>query len=344
MALHEAPPLTLVVTRRETLCDDIVAFELRLPDGAELPAFEAGAHIDLHLPAADDAPGAIPRRRSYSLCNPPGERGRYLIAVQREATGRGGSAWLHAHLQAGDRIGVSAPRNLFALRPAPRHLLLAGGIGLTPLLAMAEVLWAAGQHFELHICVRSAQRLPFARRLLEAPWSGCVQVHADDADPALDLAALLAQQGADTLAYCCGPAGFMAAVQRAADDAGWPAERVVVEHFAAPPPPAAAAVEPGHFELDWAPTGQRLSVGPADSVARVLLAAGIELPISCEQGICGQCCLQVVAGEADHRDLVYGTHEHDVERRFTPCCSRAHSPRLSLAPLGWAAPGWTAPG
>jgi vanillate O-demethylase ferredoxin subunit len=136
----------------------------------------------------------------------------------------------------------------------------------------------------------------------------------------------------------------MAAVQRAADDAGWPAERVVVEHFAAPPPPAAAAVEPGHFELDWAPTGQRLSVGPTDSVARVLLAAGIELPISCEQGICGQCCLQVVAGEADHRDLVYGTHEHDVERRFTPCCSRAHSPRLSLAPLGWAAPGWTAPG
>jgi vanillate O-demethylase ferredoxin subunit len=339
MALHEAPPLTLVVTHRETLCDDIVAFELRHPDGAELPAFEAGAHIDLHLPATEGEPAPAPRRRSYSLCNRPAERFRYLIAVQREAAGRGGSAWLHAQLQAGDRIAVSAPRNLFALQPAPRHLLLAGGIGLTPLLAMAEVLWAAGRPFELRICVRSAQRLPFARRLLEAPWAGCVQVHADDAGPALDLGALLAQQGAGTLAYCCGPAGFMAAVQRAATDAGWPAERVVVEHFAAPAFPAAAAVEPGHFELDWAPTGQRLAVGPSDSVARVLLNAGINVPISCEQGICGQCCLQVVAGEADHRDLVYGTHEHTVERRFTPCCSRAHSPRLSLAPLGWTAPG-----
>ena len=348
MALHEAPPpslapLSLVVTRRETLCDDIVAFELRHPDGAELPAFEAGAHIDLHLPAAEGGPGSAPRRRSYSLCNRPAERFRYLIAVQREAAGRGGSAWLHAHLQVGDRIGVGAPRNLFALRPAdgstPRHLLLAGGIGLTPLLAMAEVLWAAGRPFELRVCVRSAQRLPFAQRLAEAPWAGCVHVHADDAGPALDLPALLAQQSAGTRAYCCGPAGFMAAVQRAAADAGWPADRVVVEHFAAPASPAATAhVEPGHFELDWAPTGQRLVVGPADSVARVLLAAGIEVPISCEQGICGQCCLQVEAGEADHRDLVYGAHEHEVERRFTPCCSRAHSPRLSLAPLGWVAP------
>ena len=126
-------PLTLQVRHRQALAEDIVAFELQDPQGAPLPAFEAGAHIDLQLPVGV---------RSYSLCNAPGERHRYLIAVQRERTGRGGSRWVHEHLGTGTLIQASGPRNHFALRPAPHTLLLAGGIGLTPLLAMAESLWA----------------------------------------------------------------------------------------------------------------------------------------------------------------------------------------------------------
>lgn len=340
MPLDPAQTLTLRVSRREPLCDGIVAFELRATDDRPLPAFDAGAHIDLHLPPA--RPGEAPRRRSYSLCNPPDERDRYLIAVQHEHAGRGGSAWLHAQLQPGDRIDASTPSNLFALQPAPHALLLAGGIGLTPLLAMAETLWAQDRSFTLQVRVRSRARLPFARRLQEAPWAQAVQVLADDEAQAdtETLDRLIAAQPAGTRIWTCGPAGFMAAVRAAAARAGWSTDRVVTEHFAAPAP--APTLEPGDriasggFEIDWAPSGQRLAVAPHESVAQVLQAAGIAVALSCEQGICGQCCVQHLDGPADHRDLVYGAHEHQVERRFTPCCSRAPAAsRLVLAPLGW---------
>jgi vanillate O-demethylase ferredoxin subunit len=327
------PRLDLQVSQRLVLAEDIVGFELRHPQGAPLPRFEAGAHIDLHLPPQPDGSGRV---RSYSLCNPPHEPHRYLVAVQCERAGRGGSLWLHQHLQPGQHIQVGWPRNLFALRPAPHTLLLAGGIGLTPLLAMAEALWAAGRSFELHVAVRSRARLAFAQHLATAPWSAQVRVHVDGEYPALDLTALLARQGESTLLATCGPAGFMAAVQRAARQLGWPDGRVLLEHFAAPAPQASGAAAPGGFELHWAPTGQRIRVAAQQSAAQALIAAGVPVALSCEQGICGQCCVQVLDGTPDHRDLVYGAHDHEVARRFTPCCSRAASPRLVLAPMGWA--------
>ena len=242
------PPalLHLQVRQRIPLAQDIVAFELRDPQGHALPAFEAGAHIDLHLPG--DTPDAPGRVRSYSLCNAPDERDQYLIAVQREAAGRGGSRWLHEHLQTGDTVIVGAPRNAFALRPAPHTLLLAGGIGMTPLLAMAETLWRQDRSFELHIGVRSRSRLAFAERLTQAPWSTCVQVHVDspspDPTPPWSLPALLAAQPSHTRAYACGPAGFMQAVQQAARALGWADDRVVIEHFAPPAPVPTASEAP----------------------------------------------------------------------------------------------------
>ncbi|NDY93440.1 PDR/VanB family oxidoreductase [Ideonella livida] len=343
----------LQVQRRERLCADIVALTLVDPSGVPLPDWTAGAHVDLLLPL--DGPAAPPRARSYSLCHRPGERGHYQIAVQRERAGRGGSAWVHEHLHEGAWVPVRPPRNLFTLRPAPHVLLLAGGIGLTPLLAMAEALWAEGRSFALQVAVRQRTRLPFAARLAQAPWARHVQVWADDEGAALDLPAQLAAQPAGTLVATCGPAGFMAAVQRAAQQAGWAPERVLLEHFAAPPaaavdrPATVSAVAPeaapdfapdaAPAQVLWAPTGQCLALPPQASVAQVLRAAGVALDLSCEQGICGQCCLQVLDGQAEHRDLVYGPHEHTVERRFTPCCSRpaagAAGP-LVLAPLGWA--------
>lgn len=329
-----AAPLCLTVARRDEVAEDVVAFELRHTSGADLPPFEAGAHIDLHLPA--DAAIRGPRVRSYSLCNAPAERHRWCVAVQREPAGRGGSQWLHAHLQAGHTLDVSPPRNAFALRPAPHTLLLGGGIGLTPLLAMAEALWAADKSFELHVGVRSAARLAFAQRLHAAPWAGRVQVHVDGEASAWNLPALLGAQTAQALAYACGPAGFMAAVQQQARALGWADGRVVVEHFAAPAA-SAPATEPGAFTVLWAPSGQAITVAPQQSVAQALMAAGVPVALSCEQGICGQCCVQVLDGQPDHRDLVYGEHDHVTERRFTPCCSRALSAQLVLAPMGFAA-------
>ncbi|PXW92304.1 vanillate O-demethylase ferredoxin subunit [Sphaerotilus hippei] len=342
MSSHTTDRLSLRVTRRDELTPHIAAFELRRDDGGPLPPFEAGAHIDVELP---DGSGRV---RSYSLCHAPSDRHRYLIAVQCEAEGRGGSLWLHRHVAVGDTLRVGPPRHLFALRDAPHVLLLAGGIGLTPLLSMAETLWADGRSFALHCAVRSRDRLPFAERLATAAWADRVSVHADipapgpAARPALDLRTLLERAPQDTLVCACGPGGFMAAVQQAARTLGWADERVVIERFAPPaesPVRTAAAAggsgPDGSFELLWAPTGRTLRVAAHESAAQALQGAGLPVDLSCEQGICGQCCLQVIDGQPEHHDLVLSDAERARGDRFTPCCSRATSSRLVVAPLGW---------
>lgn len=331
--------LRLRVTARHPVGEGIVAFELRAPDDAPLPAFTAGAHVDVQVP---DGAGQV---RPYSLYNDPADRSRYCIAVQHESAGRGGSRALHAQVQVGDLLEVGRPRNQFALRPAPHVLLLAGGIGLTPLLAMAHTLWAQDHSFELHVFARHAARLPLVATLAAQPFAAAVRVHLDDggaAPPPLQgsaeaLDALLTRAPAGALAYACGPAGFMAAVQAAAAACAWAPERVVVEHFSAPvAAPTAATSAPGEgFELHWAPTGQRVPVPAELSVAQALQAAGLPVSLSCEQGICGSCELQVIDGLPEHRDLLYADAERAANDRFTPCCSRSRSACLTVAPMGW---------
>ncbi|MQM39407.1 Phenoxybenzoate dioxygenase subunit beta [wastewater metagenome] len=311
----------VVVTRREAAAEGVINLELQAPDGGELPLFTAGAHVDVHLPN-----GTV---RQYSLCNPPHERTRYELGILLEPDGRGGSRCAHEHLTVGARLRLGGPRNQFPLAEAPHTVLVAGGIGVTPLMSMAAELHARGASFELHYCARTPARAAFLERLRCAPFGARVHSHFDDGLPAqrFDPARLFAGVGDGARLYVCGPAGFMGFVTGAAAEAGWPEARVHLEHFAGA---AAPAAEDGGFDVALARSGRVIHVGPEETVVEALTAGGVEVPLSCEQGICGTCAMRVLDGEPDHRDMHFSDEERASGGWFTPCCSRAHSPRLVL--------------
>jgi len=315
--------LEVIVGRRTTEADGICSFELQAADGRPLPAFSAGSHVDVQVPGG----GLV---RQYSLCNDPAETHRYLIAVLKDAASRGGSAAMHERVAVGDRLTISAPRNHFALaHDASEHLLLAGGIGITPLLCMAERLAVAGAAFTLHHCTRSRARTAFADRIAASAFAGRVQWHFDDGHAAqkLDLAALLAAKKPGLHLYVCGPQGFMDAVLGGARAAGWPEGQLHYEFFGAAP---AAKAGDGGFEVQLASSGRLIAVAPDQSIVQALAAAGVVVATSCEQGVCGTCLTRVMAGEIDHRDLYLTPEEQAANDQFLPCCSRAKSPRLVL--------------
>lgn len=310
-----------VAARREEALD-ICSLELERIDGGALPAFSAGAHIDLHLPG-----GLV---RQYSLCNAPGETQRYRIAVLRDAASRGGSSTVHEQLQVGTELDIGAPRNLFELHPsAPHHLLLAGGIGITPLLAMAGQLAAQGCAFTLHHATRSRERTPFLAQLATAAYADRVHHHFDDgaAMQKLDLAATLRAAPAGSHLYVCGPTGFMEAVLAEGRAQGWAEDRLHREYFAAAPTEAS---DDGGFELELASSGRVIPVAADQTALAALLAAGLDVPMSCEQGVCGTCLTGVNSGVPDHRDQFLTPEERAANDQFLPCCSRARSPRLVL--------------
>ena len=310
------------VAHKRSEAEDICSLELVALDGAALPAFTAGAHIDVHLPNG--------LQRQYSLCNAPGETQRYVICVLRDAASRGGSAAVHDQVNEGSVLTISTPRNLFPLaEQAPHHLLLAGGIGITPMLAMAEHLAGTRQSFTLHHCNRSRARTAFVERLAASPFSGQVQHHFDDGDAAqkLDIAATLQSAPAGTHLYVCGPQGFMDAVLSAGRAAGWPEERLHREYFGAAP---TAKADDGSFELEIASTGKVIKVLPDQTALEALHAGGIDIPMSCEQGVCGTCLTRVKDGTPDHRDQYLLPEEQAANDQFLPCCSRSKSARLVL--------------
>ncbi|PXW97536.1 vanillate O-demethylase ferredoxin subunit [Sphaerotilus hippei] len=311
------------------VAQDICALELVAALGDALPAFAAGAHIDLYLPG-----GWV---RQYSLCNPPGETSRYLIAVLRDPASRGGSAAVHEQLHPGDLLTISTPRNLFALRPGagpttPPRLLLAGGIGLTPLLAMAQALHEADEPFTLHVATRSAARTPFRELLLAGRLAPHVQLHHDDgpATQRLDLDRVLTSPPTHAQLYLCGPGGFIAAATHTARRHGWSEAQIVVESFGIRPSPSTDSTDMP-FELELAHSRRVVPVAPGQTAVQALAAVGVTVPVSCEQGICGTCVLPVLAGEPDHRDQYLTPQERADNRCFTPCCSRAKSTRLVVA-------------
>lgn len=307
--------LSLVVRQIRYEAQGINSYELTDPDGGELPPFTAGAHIDIHLPN-----GVV---RQYSLCNAPAERHRYVIAVLRDEKGRGGSTALHDSLRVQDIVTVSQPRNNFTLAPAAKRvILLAGGIGMTPLKSMAHALEAQGVPFDLHYCARNAGCVAF-REQLDTTWEhGRLHLHFDNGDPAkgLDIAGLLAAAGEDTHVFYCGPAGFMKACAAAASH--WPAGTVHCEHFKAPESAAAApAAAPGSFMVKIASTGAMLEVPAERSIADVLEEAGVHVETSCQAGLCATCKIRYLEGEVDHRDYILGDDEHG--QWLTACVSRA---------------------
>jgi vanillate O-demethylase ferredoxin subunit len=315
----------VVVTAKRAEADSICTFELARPDGAQLPPFSAGAHIDVQV-----GEGIV---RQYSLCNNPRDRHRYLIGVLREATSRGGSLAMHDRIGQGHRIRISEPRNHFPLaHGAARSLLFAGGVGVTPILCMAERLADSGADFEMHYCARSRARMAFLERILKSSFASRVHFHLDDGsdEQKLNAAPLLANPMPGTHLYVCGPGGFMNYVLGAAEQAGWSGSSVHREYFSAPTSASPASARDSEFEVRIASSGQVITIPPDSSVLQVLARHGIEIPVSCEAGVCGTCITRVLEGEPDHRDVYMTDAEHAANDQFTPCCSRAKSKRLIL--------------
>jgi vanillate O-demethylase ferredoxin subunit len=316
-----ADTLQVRIARRETEAEGIAGFELASADGTPLPAFTAGSHIDVML-----GDGLI---RQYSLCGHPAERSRYRLGVLLDPASRGGSRAMHA-LAEGATLTISTPRNHFELAAdARRHLLLAGGIGVTPLLCMAEQLAADGADFTMHYCTRSPARTAFRGRLANAAWAGRVSLHHDDGDAAqaFDMKQVLARPEADVHLYVCGPKGFMDAVLATAREQGWPEAQIHYEFFAGAPVQTDADTD---FEVKLAKSGRVIPVRREQTVAQALAAAGVELPVSCEQGVCGTCLTRVIDGTPDHRDMYMTPAEQAKNDQFTPCCSRSLSPLLVI--------------
>lgn len=297
---------------------EVTVVELRPANGAALPGFTAGAHLDLHLPG-----GLV---RQYSLWNDPAETDRYLIAVRLLEAGRGGSRAV-SRLRAGDRLRIGRPRNAFALdEAASRSILLAGGIGITPLMAMAHRLSSLGADFELHYRAR-----PEASALVEeislAPWAQRAQFHFEGSDAEFDMAGLIGRHAAGRHLYICGPEGFMAAARNAAlaPDLGWPEEAIHTEHFSAAPAAGGAG-----FRVQTARDGRWFDIPEDRTILEVLVEAGFDIPSSCEQGICGTCRTGVLSGIPDHRDLCMTAKERSSNRYIAPCCSRSLTAELVL--------------
>jgi ferredoxin-NADP reductase len=300
------------------LAEAINGYELVDPRGRDLPRFAAGAHIDLRF-------GDLVRQ--YSLCNDPAERRRYCIAVLREDASRGGSRRLHDTVRVGDLVEVSMPRNNFPLESAvERHLLIAGGIGIAPIMSMIAELQRRRADFQLHYCTRSAVRTAFRDDPALIAADGRIHFHYDGGDPArgLDIRAVLRDPPQGTHLYYCGPAGLMAAAAEATK--GWPAGTVHCEYFTAPP--AASVVEDKPFRVRLAKRGVEYEIPVGQTIVGVLRRHGIAVPTSCELGYCGACVTRYLAGEPDHRDQVL--REYGRGRFVLICCARSKTPVLHL--------------
>ncbi|HET8596346.1 MAG TPA: PDR/VanB family oxidoreductase [Castellaniella sp.] len=317
--------LSVRVAGKHEAAQDIVSLDLEDPAGGPLPAFAPGAHIDVHLPG-----GLI---RQYSLVSDCRQRARFRIAVLREPQSRGGSVSVHEQVRAGDLLRISAPRNRFELVPAAHSLLLAGGIGITPILCMATELQARGADFNLHYSCRSRVRAAFLDEMEPLVSAGRAHLHFDDEpQTAADMAALLDQAARDgAVLYVCGPAGYIEFVRAQARAAGIDEARVRFEHFAldeADKPRLDG--EDVAFQVQLASTGETFDIPADETITHALDRQGVFIPVSCEEGICGTCLTGVKSGIPDHRDSYLTDEEHAANDQFTPCCSRARTPLLIL--------------
>ncbi len=312
--------IDLLLERKEELANGVVMLTMRHPSGADLPEWAPGAHIDLVL--ADEL------TRQYSLCSDPADRAILQVAVLREPTSRGGSAQVHDSLNAGDTIRVRGPRNHFPLREAKRYLFIAGGIGITPLLPMIAQVDAARSDWQLLYGGRSRASMAF-RDLLEERYPSNVSIRPADEVGLLDLSLVIDEPStsADDLAvYCCGPEPLLAAVEVACSEK--PYGTLQLERFAAKP--SANDGSQKTFEVLLAQTGSTLEVPADQSILDVVEAAGIQVMVSCQEGVCGTCETGVLDGVPDHRDSVLTEDERMENTSMMICVSRSRSARLVL--------------
>jgi tetrachlorobenzoquinone reductase len=301
--------------------ENINSYELVAPNGGELVPFTAGGHIDLHLPN-----GMI---RSYSLLNDQQERRRYVIAVNKDAASRGGSSFIHDTIRAGDLITVSHPRNNFALHEAAEHsVLIAGGIGITPLMSMVRRLEDLGRTWELFYAARTRFAAAFLEELSAVRPNVHLNLHADFDDERagrlFDIAGIVAKAPANAHLYCCGPVPMLEAFETAAADRA--SDHVHVEYFKAKEVPALE----GGFEITLARSKRTISVEAGKTILDALLDAGIAANYACTEGVCGTCETRVLEGTPDHRDQYLSKDEQATNTTIMICCSGSKSHTLVL--------------
>ena len=312
------PSLAVTVSAIERITPTARRFTLVAADGGALPRFSGGSHVVVTLRGPERV-----WRNAYSLASSPVQRDYYQIAVRRLGASRGGSAFFHDAVGLGDRLEISPPANLFGLAATARkHLLIAGGIGITPILAQLADLDAIGARFELHFAIRSLAEGPFAAELLRRK-KGEVQLYRGNAGERLHVGSLLSDQPLGTHVYVCGPAGLIAETVAAAKALGWPARYVHSESFAAPAPGKA-------FTAVLARSGRRIAVEESTSLLEALEAAGVDAPSQCRGGACGRCETGLLDGEAEHRDVFLADAAKMSHRKIMLCVSRAKSDHLVL--------------
>lgn len=292
-------------------------------NGQPLPEWQPGAHIDVHL-----RDGLV---RQYSLTGQSRIRSHYQICIARDRQSRGGSRYVHDSLRPGQVLSISVPRNLFPLQPAGKVILMAAGIGITPLYAMAEALELSGVPFVLHYYVKQRGDEAFLAQLSKSFAHGFCEIwySSEGHSPRDHLPAELLTIAEDTHLYLCGPQEFMTQVSQQATACGWRSENIHTEAFK-PALPTSMSIDEG-FTVTIARTGQQCIVSPDQTIARVLLENGVDVPLSCEMGMCGACLTRVTEGEIDHRDTVQSDAEKSgAEQYIALCCSRSKSANLVI--------------
>lgn len=306
----------LRVSRISWACDGVVRVGLTDPTGAELPTWDPGAHLSLRLPNQ--------LVRQYSLCSEPADTSEWEVAVLIDPASRGGSAFVHARLRPGELIEVQGPRNNFVLERAPRHLLVAGGIGITPILPMARKLAGDSGEWSMIYLGRSRSRMAFLDEV--STFGARVRVHADDeAGGPLDLASLMEGIDSTTLVYACGPVALLTALQELV-----PNEQLRLERFAGPAVPAGRSGKDAAFDIVCATSGGRVHVAAGVSAAEALQMEGYDVPTSCLEGFCGTCEVKVLAGAVDHRDTLLSPREREANTHMYVCVSRGAAPEITL--------------
>lgn len=300
--------------------DLITRFRFVARDGSALPAFSGGSHTVVEM---DDH--GTRRLNPYSLMSDPEDTSGYEISVRRDDAGRGGSLFMHQHVKPGLDMVISHPVNLFPLdNRARKHLFLAGGIGITPFLAMAKQLNRFAGKFELHYATRNPALCAYGEDL-RAAFGDKVHLYFDDMGQQIPLAELLARQPIGTHLYCCGPKGMLAWVRATAEAAGWPLHAVHFEEFTAPGTGAP-------FDVELSVTGKTITVGPTQSLLEAMEAAGVDAPYLCRGGACGMCETNVVKcdGKIDHRDHWLSPEEMAEGKKIMPCVSRFEGKTLVI--------------
>lgn len=320
MSFEKSRQIHALIRRIEIVAEDIACVELAPAAGGRFPPFSAGSHVDVFINEETI--------RQYSISNDPTDCSYYRLAIQKEPQSRGGSRAIHESFRTGDPVRISEPRNNFSLaEDDTKVVLVAGGIGVTPILSMAYHLTAKGTAFAFHVCARSRERVAFVDEISASPFATRFQLHLDDgaSQQRFNPDNAFADLTKTAAVYVCGPRGFMEFVTDAARRLGVRPERIHTESFV-----SAAVDGEEEFEVVTARSGKVLLVRHNKSIAETLEEAGVCPVLSCEQGICGTCLTKVISGEVDHRDTFQTNSEKIRNNMIAICCSRARSKQLVL--------------